>query len=149
MEKKFMTGSFFFFRNMPGYKLHDVDYIVISDDMFEDFHRIFMIENGMGNDYYYLKKNTPEWYVQNLLSENAFALKVASALIPAVAKELGITIKMLKKLKPVANKLKHEFDGKYAYYSIILEAYLENDDFVLTNEQRAKAYESYRSSRNL
>ena len=39
---------------------------------------------------------------------------------------------MLKKLKPIATKLIAEFNGKYAYYEAILNAYLENGDFILT-----------------
>lgn len=147
MEKRFIAGSFCFFRDMPGFELHDLDYIIVTDEMFKDYHHIYWIEGGIGKDYFYWKKNTPEWHINSLLSEKAFTLDIARLLVPAVAKELGITINMLQTLKPIAEKLKMEFEGKYDYYRIILNAYLENNDFILTDTQRIEAYNSYKNSR--
>ena len=147
MEKKFIAGSFYFFKDMPDFELHDLDYVIITDEMFQDYHHIYWIEGGIGKDYFYWKKNTPEWHVKNLLAENAFALDIARVLIPGVSKELGFTTEHLKQVKPILNKLEGQFGNKYDYYKIIYEAYIENGDFILTDEQRLKAYTEYKKYR--
>lgn len=147
MEKRFIAGSFYFFKDMPGYELHDVDYIVISDEMFLDYHHVYMIDGGIGKDYFYWKKNTPEWHVNSLLDNKAFALDIARVLIPAVAKELAFTIEHLKQVKPVLDKLEEQVGPKYNYYKIIYDSYIENNDFILTDEQRLLAYNSYKEAR--
>lgn len=147
MEKKFIAGSFYFFKDMPDYQLHDLDYIVITDEMFKDYHHIYLIEDGIGKDYFYWKKNTPEWHVKSLLAENAFALDVARVLIPSVAKELGFTIEHLKQVESALNKLEGQFENKYNYYKIIFNSYIENNAFTLTDKQREEAYKVYKEAR--
>lgn len=147
MEKKFIAGSLYFFKDMSDYKLHDLDYVIITDEMFRNYHHIFLIEDGIGKDYFYWKKNTPEWHVNSLLSEKSFSLDIARVLIPEVCKELGFTIEHLKQVKPVLDKIESQVGPKYNYYKIIYDSYIENNDFVLTEEQRLKAYQSYRESR--
>lgn len=147
MEKKFIAGSFYFFKDMPGYNLHDLDYVIITDETFVDYHHIYWIENGIAQDRFYWKKNTPEWHIMQMLNEKSFALDIARFLIQGVAEELGITIDDLMKLKHIVNKLKTDFNGKYDYYRLIFNAYIENNAFILTDKQRMLAYDSYRNSR--
>ena len=132
---------------MPGYSLHDLDYVIISDEMFLDCHHVYQIDNGVAKDMFYWKKHSPEWHISRLSQHDSFALDIAHVLVPAVAKELCITVSMLSQLTSVAMRLSTEFDGKYDYYRIILNAYLENDEFFLTDEQRLAAYKAYKKYR--
>jgi hypothetical protein len=40
-------------------------------------------------------------------------------------------------------------DSKHTYEKIIVEAYIENNGFFLTDEQRDMAYMEYKKTRNL
>lgn len=59
-------------------------------------------------------------------------MQVGKFLVPAVATELKLTIQDLKKLKPLITKL----DVEHIYEEAIYEAYIENNGFFLTDEQR-------------
>ena len=54
-----------------------------------------------------------------------------------------LSIDDLKRLKPIIAKL----DDKHKYEEVIYNAYLENNDFVLTDEQRQEAYRVYNKYR--
>ena len=54
-----------------------------------------------------------------------------------------MSIDDLKRLKPIIAKL----DDKHKYEEVIYNAYLENNDFVLTDEQRQEAYRVYNKYR--
>ena len=48
-----------------------------------------------------------------------------------------------EKLKPLLKKL----NDTHKYEQIIYDSYIENQAFILTDEQRKKAYQSYKESR--
>ena len=75
--------------------------------------------------------------------ESGNGLLFGNFLVPAFAKEIGLTIDELKKLQPLAAAL----DSKHHYQTIIFNYYLENGAFSLTDEQRAEAYDAYLSAR--
>ena len=64
-------------------------------------------------------------------------------LVPEFCKEIGSTVEDLPKLAPLISNL----DTKHEYEKIIFDSYIQNGDFVLTQEQRDKAYESYKIAR--
>ena len=70
-------------------------------------------------------------------------MEMGKFLVPEIAECIGFTLDHLRKLSPVVERL----DEKHAYERIIYEAYLTNNGFFLTKDQRDLAYESYRASR--
>ena len=70
---------------------------------------------------------------------------IGKFLVPEFCAEIGFTIEDLPRLEPLLAKL----DEKHKYEEIIYNAYIENNAFVLTDEQRAAAYESYKVSRGI
>ena len=66
-------------------------------------------------------------------------------LIPEFCQEIGFTINDLPKIKPMIDRL----DIKHHYEKIIYDSYIENGAFILTDEQRDKAYQSYKQSRRI
>ena len=68
---------------------------------------------------------------------------VGKFLVPAVARDLGLTTEDLRRLEDVMPLL----DDRHKYEEVIFRAYLENNDFVLTDEQRQEAYRTYNKYR--
>ena len=68
---------------------------------------------------------------------------IGKFLVPDFAKEIGLTIEDLKELEFLTNNL----DERHLYEKIIYDSYIENGDFVLTDEQRLKAYNEYKRLR--
>lgn len=64
-------------------------------------------------------------------------------LIPEFNEKFGITIEDLKGLSSLLDRL----DDKHLYEKIIYDAYIENNDFSLTDEQRQNAYNEYKKYR--
>ena len=132
-------GSKFFFNRYPDYTSHDVDTIeIVETDEFKEKRII----RGQGKDMFFLKKKSKEELIADAL-KSELSMVVGKFLIPGFNKEIGFTIEDLPKLKPLIDKL----DDKHKYEEIIYNSYLENGDFILTDEQRLKAYQSYKESR--
>jgi len=72
-------------------------------------------------------------------------MEIGKFLVPEVAKYLGFTIEHLKKLKPIVDSL----DKNHRYEKIIYESYIENSDFILTEEQRRAAFDEYKKEREV
>ena len=65
--------------------------------------------------------------------------KLGKFLVPEFARELGMDINDLERLRPLAEKL----DEKHLYENVIYDAYIENGCWGLTDEQRIEAYRIY------
>ena len=61
-----------------------------------------------------------------------FPMEIGKFLVPEFIKEFKLSIDDLKKLEPIVAKL----DDKHKYEEVIYNAYLENNDFVLTDEKQ-------------
>ena len=70
---------------------------------------------------------------------------IGKFLVPEFCNEIGFSIEDLPKLTPLIEKL----DKKHKYEEIIFNSYLQNGDFILSEEQREKAYFSYLESRKI
>ena len=68
---------------------------------------------------------------------------VGKLLVPELVKYINITIDDLKKCKFAID----EIQEKHSYEKIIYDAYIKNNDFILTQEQRDKAYQEYKKYR--
>lgn len=132
-------GSKFFFNRYPDYTSHDVDTVeIVETDEFKEKRII----RGQGKDMFFLRKKPKEELIADAL-KSELSMVVGKFLIPGFNKEIGFTIEDLPKLKPLIDKL----DDKHKYEEIIYNSYLENGDFILTDEQRLKAYNAYKDSR--
>ena len=136
-----LMGSRYFFQDYPDYTSHDIDKIEIVNN--NEFKNVRIIR-GQGKDYFFFQERSKEqWILDTLAAELPMA--VGKFLIPEFVREIGFTIKDLPRLKPQFDKL----DEKHWYERIIYNAYLENGDFVLTQEQRDQAYAEYKRSRGM
>jgi hypothetical protein len=89
------------------------------------------------------KLNSAEDHInQALISQ--LPMVVGKFLIPEFCQEIGFTINDLPRMQPLIDSL----DEKHLYEKIIYEAYLQNGDFYLTQEQRDAAYISYKETRS-
>lgn len=88
------------------------------------------------------RKMTPDEFVEYTL-HSKLPMEVGKFLIPEVCDYLGFTLDHLKKLEPVIRRL----DARHSYEKIIFESYIENGDFVLTDEQRRSAFLVYKEAR--
>lgn len=134
-----LMGSTYFFKSYPDFKPHDIDWIDIINT--NDFATKRVVR-GQGEDYIILKNKPKQQLIADALKSD-LAMVVGKFLIPEFNSRIGFTIEDLPQLQPLIDKL----DEKHLYEKIIYEAYLANGDFILTQEQRNAAYESYKEIR--
>lgn len=70
-------------------------------------------------------------------------MQLGKFLIPTFIEAIGFTIEDLKKLQPLADNL----DDKHKYEKVIYDSYIQNNDFILTDEQLQKAYLEYKHNK--
>ena len=134
-----LIGSKYFFGRYPGFHSHDTDYVDVVDT--NEFKEKRVIR-GQGKDMFILKKKPKEHLIQDAL-KSELPMVVGKFLVPEFNKLIGFTIADLPKLLPQFEKL----DEKHQYEKIIYDAYIENNSFTLTDEQRDAAYASYKETR--
>ena len=100
----------------------------------------------IGNDDIFMYKPdvTKEEFIQELMTSGV-NMKAGKFLVPDFCKHIGFTIEDLKELKPYF----YNMDDKHKYEKLIYDAYLKNNDFVLTDEQRIDAFNEYKKERLL
>lgn len=135
--KSFNIGSQVFFSNFKDYTSKDMDILHIID--YPIFGETIQVMR---------KDNKDEFLIYNfgkykLIELTKDPIQVGKFLVPEFAEYIGLHIQDLQKLKPILNKI----DDKHKYEKIIYESYIENNDFVLTEEQLDKAYKIYKKFR--
>ena len=136
---KILMGSTYFFQTYSDFKSKDIDEIELIETNQFTIRQL----TGQGKCYFQLKKlNNTEEYINHALQSN-LGMVVGKFLIPEFNALINFTIEDLPKLKPLIDIL----DNKHQYEAIIYNAYLENNCFKLTEEQRQRAYESYKNAR--
>lgn len=137
---RFLMGSQYFFSCYDDFDSKDIDKIEIIET--NEFKYVRQL-TGQGKCLFQLRKqNTTDDYINYALQSN-LGMVVGKFLIPEFCETIGLTINDLPKLKSLINKL----DNQHKYEEIIYESYIQNGSFTLTDDQRARAYESYRESR--
>ena len=139
-EKEFLVGSQYFFKRYDDYVVHDLDKLCILAEQTK-FNTTFVWKKKK-EDVLFCPKMTKDGYIKSDLKSNQ-PIKVGKYLIPEFAEYIGLTIDGLKKLKPLIEGL----DDKHKYEKVIYEAYISNNSFTLTDEQRNAAYEEYKRAR--
>lgn len=145
MKNKIKIGSAPFFEKYPDYVLHDTDYMLFVNEVGDKVLKIYITEDGERIDYFYYKKGITkkELIAHELEDCKKKPCHAGKFLIPEVVEYFDITLKDLKLFDSAFNNL----DEKHTYEKIIYDAYLSNNDFVLTDEQRDEAYNEYKIKR--
>lgn len=140
MDKKIIVGSRTFFSGMEGFSSKDIDYLVLDD---EPKGYVWRREQSLRGVCTFRYKREPVGKMVEKTLENGDALLLGKFLVPEVAQELGATIEAIKPLEVLLPKL----DDAHKYVEVIFNAYIENNGFTLTDEQRAAAFEVYKQAR--
>ena len=137
---KFLMGSQYFFSCYDDFKGKDIDEIEIIET--NEFAQVRQI-TGQGKCLFQLKKHRSKEDYINWALESQIGMVIGKFLIPEFCKAIGFTIEDLPLLRVLINRL----DDKHRYEAIIYDSYIENGSFTLSDEQRARAYKSYKESR--
>lgn len=144
--KKIVIGSYPFFHTYSDYNSHDKDFIVFEENptQFKTFMNIRLFKQK--TDTYYFKDLPKEELLQSELKriEN-IPMAINKFLVPEVCKYKGITLEDLKPFEFLFEKI----DDKHKYLGVIYQFYLQNGDFILTQEQRDIAYKEYKKYRKV
>ena len=140
MRTEYIVGSNAFFTGMVSFSPNDNDRLILVDDASEcgipfKTHSEMRLK---GNCYFFYKRLPKDEMIDNCIASKD-PMVVGKFLVPAVARDLGLTIEDLRRLDGVMLLL----DDRHKYEEVIFRAYLENNDFVLTDEQRQEAFETY------
>ena len=137
---RFLMGSNYFFSCFEDFTSKDVDEIELVDT--KDFQYMRWI-TGQGRCLFQFRKLPHVDDYINYALQSKDGLVIGKFLIPEFCKAIGFTIKDLPRLSPLIEKL----DNKHKYEKIIYDSYISNNNFHLTDEQLASAYELYKQSR--
>ena len=135
-----LVGSNVFFKDIEGFTSKDIDILEFVDDP-TDFKNVRQFKFPAKCVFQWRKMPIDE-LIDITLFRN-FPMEIGKFLVPEFIKEFKLSIDDLKRLKPIIAKL----DDKHKYEEVIYNAYLENNDFVLTDEQRQEAYRVYNKYR--
>lgn len=131
-----LVGSNVFFKDIEGFTSKDIDILEFVDNP-TDFKNVRQFKFPHKCVFQWRKMPIDE-LIDITLFRN-FPMEIGKFLVPEFIKEFKLSIDDLKRLEPIISKL----DDKHKYEEVIYNAYLENNDFVLTDEQRQEAYRVY------
>ena len=136
-----LVGSNVFFKDIEGFTSKDTDILEFVDNP-TDFKNVRQFKFPDKCVFQWRKMPIDE-LIDVTLFRN-FPMEVGKFLVPEFIKEFNLSIDDLKRLEPIISKL----DDKHKYEEVIFRSYLENGDFILTDEQREEAYRIYNNSRH-
>lgn len=139
-----IIGSKAFFEGLEGFNPKDTDYLYLS--LHPQGYKFCRQTSAFKEGNFCLfewKWLSAEGFVRYALKNPNPPMQIGKFLVPAFVKKVGLTIEQLKRLEPLINSL----DERHTYEKVIYDAYIENNDFYLTDEQRIKAFEEYKKKR--
>lgn len=145
MRTEYTVGSRAFFAGMDGFSPKDSDRLILVDDA-SDCGLPITTHSEMrlkGNCYFFYKRLPKDEMIDNCIKSKD-PIVVGKFLVPSVAKDLGLTVDDLRRFEDIISLL----DEAHTYEKIIFQAYLKNNDFSLTDEQRQEAFREYNKNRN-
>lgn len=134
---KHLVGSRYFFSKYPDYVIKDTDYVTLEDN--PKLYKTMMLLRGQGIDHSFWRKMP----FDEFLKQTEDPIQIGKFLVPEVAEELNLTIDDLKQLIPLSEQL----DDKHKYIKTILNSYIQNNEFKLTDKQLDEAYTIYKKYR--
>lgn len=142
LKRHFRVGSTYFFSQYPDFKARDIDEVVFEDQPKLYKNVLQFRKRDRTHCLFKWRLMTADEFVEYTLNSK-LPMELGKFLVPEVCEHLGFTLDHLEKLSSVADRL----DAKHAYEKIIFNSYLENGNFILTDEQRYSAYVEYLRSR--
>lgn len=139
---KFKMGSSYFFSSFEDYIVKDTDILCIMDGYSDAIKSNVLNMKLNGEDVFFYRDLDKSGFIKDTI-ESKVPMRVGKFLIPEFCKYIGFTIDDYELLKDVFDSL----DEKHSYENLIRDAYIENGDFILTDEQRKRAYEEYKEKR--
>lgn len=136
-KAKFLIGSKVFFNNYSDFKSKDEDYLYIMDNWDVKSNILNFRKDGV--DRFFIKDTNKQDMINDVLHSDV-PMRAGKFLVPSFVEYIGATVEDIKQLAPVFEKV----DEKHTYEKVIYDAYITNDGFVLTDEQRNAAYEEYK-----
>lgn len=137
---KFLVGSQYFFSCYDDFNSKDIDELeLVETDQFKWYRQL----SGKGRCLFQFRRQKETMDYINYALTSRCGMVIGKFLVPEFCKEIGMSINDLPKLHPLIEKL----DNKHEYEEIIYNSYIENGSFELTEEQRARAYETYKKNR--
>ena len=140
-DKKIIVGSNVFFSEYSDFVPHDKDELILVAS--NKNQQIYTQIRLNGNCKFIWKRMTPKEYI-DYHKQHQVGIYLGKFLVPDFVKEIGFTIDDMKELEFLIDNL----DNKHQYEKIIYNAYIENNDFYLTDDQRLQAYEMYKRYKN-
>ena len=135
-----LVGSNVFFKDIEGFTSKDIDILEFVDNP-TDFKNVRQFK--FPNKCVFKWSKMPIDELIDITLFRNFPMEIGKFLVPEFIKEFKLSIDDLKRLEPIITKL----DDKHKYEEVIYNAYLENNDFALTDKQRQKAYSVYNKYR--
>lgn len=139
---KILMGSKYFFSCYPDFESKDTDEIEIVDNAGFKYCRHI---NGKNRCLFQLRRCASKEEYIDWSCKSTVGMLIGKFLVPEFCAEIGFTVEDLPKVATLLDKL----DYKHQYERIIYNSYIENGSFTLTDEQRDRAYKSYRQSRGI
>jgi len=140
-KKEFLIGSKAFFGDIEGYSSKDVDKLCIMT-IFPFRGNILRMHGNSKDDIFICRDMSKEEFIEHTLKSNT-PMEIGKFLVPEFANYIGLTIEDLKRLEPVIKNI----DEKHKYERLIYDSYIENNSFILSEQQKIAAYEVYKKSR--
>lgn len=139
---KILIGSRYFFSCYDNFTSKDIDEVeLIETDNFNNVRQL----TGQGKCLFQLKKQPSKEHYIDYALRSKIGMVIGKFLIPEFCETIGFTVNDLSQLVPLIAKL----DEQHKYEEIIFNSYIENGSFTLTDEQRSRAYKSYKESRGI
>lgn len=140
---KIPIGSQVFFSCYDDYVSHDVDYVIFESN--PSLFKLFMIARGKGIDCFHYKMMSKEEFIKIELEHcNSLHMVAGKFLIPELLNYFNISLEEIKQFEYYFKNM----DDKHKYEEIIYNAYITNNSFTLTDEQRLSAYMEYKKYRS-
>ena len=142
MNKRIEIGSQVFFKEYSDYQSHDKDYIEFQDE--PKLFKTFMNARGKGTDIFFYKTMPKQEFIDYELEHcKKTPMAAGKFLVPELCEYINITIDDLK----LFDESFKNMDDRHGYEKMIYEAYVENNAFTLTDEQRDNAYKKYKENK--
>lgn len=130
-------GSYYFFNKFNDYIIKDIDKLCIYNNLLINS----MQAKSESEDIFLYQNMSKQDFIDDI--NKTLPMAVGKFLIPEFVNFINFTIDELKDLKPYFDKL----DDLHSYEKIIYNAYIENNEFYLTNAQLMNAYVEYKKTR--
>lgn len=139
MNEQYITGSYAFFKDIEGFEGRDKDIVIFDTEQ----DGSFTYTSEKDKDIFIWKQDTAEEMIAFMNKGLLLPSAVIVFLVPDIITRVGMTVELLPSIKPLIDKL----DDAHKYIKVIYNAYVENNNFTLTNEQLMAAYDEYNRER--